>query len=107
MSGLPTAKQVGEWADEIESVGELIANRFGGSEPRQRAIGYVRGLLSSTERKNGWQLAVNRTTGKIAVNMLVSPRHEGWRHAVIVILALSDSVDRNETSQPMTPGARL
>ncbi len=27
------------------------------SEPRQRAVGYVRGLLSGTERKNGWQLA--------------------------------------------------
>src|SRR5215471_3653502 len=48
--------------------------------------------------------AVKRTAGKIAVNMLVSPRDEGWRHAVIVIPALSDSVDRDETSQPMAPG---
>jgi hypothetical protein len=36
--------------------------------------------------------------------MLVSPRDEGWRHAVIVIPALSDPVDRDETSQPIAPG---
>jgi SRSO17 transposase len=57
MSGRPTAAQVGEWADEIAVVGELIGDRFARREPRQRAIGYVRGLLSGTERKNGWQLA--------------------------------------------------
>jgi SRSO17 transposase len=27
------------------------------AEPRQRAIAYIRGLLSTTERKNGWHLA--------------------------------------------------
>src|SRR5436305_3414918 len=57
MSGRPTAAQVGEWADEIAVVGELIGDRFARREPRQRAVGYVRGLLSGTERKNGWQLA--------------------------------------------------
>jgi SRSO17 transposase len=57
MSGRPTAAQVGEWADEITVVGERIGGRFARSEPRQRAVGYVRGLLSGTERKNGWQLA--------------------------------------------------
>lgn len=57
MSGRPTAAQVRAWADEIEAVGELIGGRFARSEPRQRAVGYVRGLLSGTERKNGWQLA--------------------------------------------------
>ncbi len=45
------------WADEIEAVGERIGGRFARSEPRRRAIGYVRGLLSGTERRNGWQLA--------------------------------------------------
>jgi hypothetical protein len=28
-----------------------------GGEPPRRAVGYLRGLLSETERKNGWQLA--------------------------------------------------
>ena len=57
MSGRPTAAQVRTWAAEIEAVGERIGDRFVRSEPRRRAVGYVRGLLSGTERKNGWQLA--------------------------------------------------
>jgi SRSO17 transposase len=57
MSGRPTAKQVARWADEVAAVGERIGDRFARSEPRRRAIGYLRGLLSQTERKNGWQLA--------------------------------------------------
>src|SRR5436190_4897586 len=57
MSGRPTAQQVKGWADELPSVGERIGGRFARSEPRRRALGYIRGLLSGTERKNGWQLA--------------------------------------------------
>jgi SRSO17 transposase len=48
---------VQRWADEVEVVGERIGGHFARSEPRRRALGYVRGLLSATERKNGWQLA--------------------------------------------------
>jgi hypothetical protein len=33
------------------------APRFRRAEPRRRALAYLRGLLSSVERKNGWQLA--------------------------------------------------
>src|SRR5262245_59298412 len=57
MSGRPTAGQVAAWADELTVVGEQIGPRFARSEPRRRAVGYVRGLLSTAERKNGWQLA--------------------------------------------------
>ena len=57
MSGRPTARQVAGWADELAAVGERIGPRFARSEPRRRAAGYIRGLLSTTERKNGWQLA--------------------------------------------------
>src|SRR5262245_2263236 len=57
MSGRPTVAQVRAWADEVAAVGGRIGGRFARSEPRQRAVGYVRGLLSGTERKNGWQLA--------------------------------------------------
>jgi dienelactone hydrolase len=48
---------VAEWADELAAVGDRIGPRFARSEPRRRAAGYIRGLLSGTERKNGWQLA--------------------------------------------------
>ena len=34
-----------------------IGSRFYRSEPRRRALAYVKGLLSPIERKNGWQLA--------------------------------------------------
>lgn len=57
MSGRPTVAQVRAWADEIEPVGERIGDRFSRSEPRERAVGYVQGLLGDTQRKNGWQLA--------------------------------------------------
>jgi SRSO17 transposase len=57
MSGRPTQAQVHGWADEVMAIGERVAPHFARSEPRQRAVGYIRGLLSDTERKNGWQLA--------------------------------------------------
>src|SRR6478609_10681450 len=57
MSGRPTADRVRAWADEVVAIGERIGRHFARSEPRRRAVGYVRGLLSGTERKNGWQLA--------------------------------------------------
>lgn len=34
-----------------------LAPYFERSEPRQRAMAYLRGLLSPAERKNSWQLA--------------------------------------------------
>jgi SRSO17 transposase len=57
MSGRPSAHEVREWAGEVEALGARIGRHFARSEPRRRAAGYVRGLLSGTERKNGWQLA--------------------------------------------------
>src|SRR3954451_149270 len=57
MSGQPTQRAVEQWAAEVEVVGERIGRRLARSEPRRRAVGYLRGLLSDTERKNGWQLA--------------------------------------------------
>jgi SRSO17 transposase len=57
MSGRPTQRQGAGWADELTGVGERIGHRFARSEPRRRAVGYVRALLSDAERKNGWQVA--------------------------------------------------
>jgi SRSO17 transposase len=57
MSGRPTRAMVERWAEEVEAVAERIGSRFARSEPRRRAIGYLRGLLGDAERKNGWQLA--------------------------------------------------
>jgi SRSO17 transposase len=57
MSGRPTTAQVTAWADEVAAVAGRIGRHFARSEPRRRAAGYLRGLLSTAERKNGWQLA--------------------------------------------------
>jgi SRSO17 transposase len=53
----PTIREVAEWAEELDQVHARIGPRFARSEPRQRALAYLRGLLSPIERKNGWQLA--------------------------------------------------
>ena len=57
MDGRPSGREVRGWAAELEGVAARIGRHFVRPEPRERAVGYVRGLLSGTERKNGWQLA--------------------------------------------------
>jgi SRSO17 transposase len=52
-----TQAEVAQWATGLEEVATRIGPRFGRAEPRQRALSYLRGLLSPLERKNGWQLA--------------------------------------------------
>src|SRR5262245_1532595 len=46
-----------QWANELDTLGGRIGPRFARSEPRQRVVAYLRGLLSPIERKNSWQLA--------------------------------------------------
>ena len=41
----------------LQTLHERIAGRFGRRELRERALAYLKGLLGSVERKNGWQLA--------------------------------------------------
>jgi SRSO17 transposase len=48
---------VARWAQELTRLHTHIAPHFARPEPRHRALAYVQGILSSTERKNGWQLA--------------------------------------------------
>jgi hypothetical protein len=55
--GAEALTQAHRWAAELGESGEVIGKRFPRAEPRQRAITYVQGLLSSVGRKNGWQLA--------------------------------------------------
>src|SRR6266567_5725020 len=52
-----TASQVVQWAYALRQLHARIAPRFARAEPRRRALSYLQGLLSSVERKNGWQLA--------------------------------------------------
>jgi SRSO17 transposase len=52
-----TFAEVWRWGQELERLHARIASRFARSEPRQRALAYLKGIVSSIERKNGWQLA--------------------------------------------------
>jgi len=57
MSVPATARDVHDWAEELDAVGARLGRFFTRSEPRRRAVAYLRGLLSDAERKNSWQLA--------------------------------------------------
>jgi SRSO17 transposase len=46
-----------QWAAGLDEVAQRLALRFPRTEPRQRAVAYLQGLLSPVERKNSWQLA--------------------------------------------------
>lgn len=48
---------VERWARDLDALHTRIAHRFPRAEPRRRALGYLRGLLATAERKNGWTLA--------------------------------------------------
>ena len=52
-----TPTQVVQWAQALTHLHARIAARFARPEPRQRALKYLQGILSSIERKNSWQLA--------------------------------------------------
>ncbi len=45
------------WGDELKVLRTRLSKRFARSEPRERAIAYLKGLMSDVPRKNGWQLA--------------------------------------------------
>jgi SRSO17 transposase len=50
-------REAQDWAAGLEELHARIAHRFARSEQRNRALAYLKGLLSPTKRKNGWQLA--------------------------------------------------
>ncbi len=58
-----TVTEVARWAQALARLHARIAPRFARSEPRRRALAYLQGLMSSIERKNGWQLAEHAREG--------------------------------------------
>ena len=52
-----TVGDVCHWAHCLEELHARIVPRFARPEPRRRVLAYLRGVLSSTERKNSWHLA--------------------------------------------------
>jgi SRSO17 transposase len=45
------------WESELDGLHERLGGLFKRAEPRQRSLAYLKGLLGTAERKNGWQLA--------------------------------------------------
>lgn len=59
-----SAEDVQQWSDEFSRLSQRFAPYFKRVEAKQHAQDYLQGLLSSVERKNGWQIAeqVGNTT---------------------------------------------
>jgi SRSO17 transposase len=58
-AGEPAARlrAIRAWGAGLDALHTRLGRRFVRAEPRRRVLAYLRGLLSSIERKNGWQLA--------------------------------------------------
>ncbi len=52
-----TFVDVWRWGQELERLHARLAPHFVRPEPYRRALAYLKGIVSSVERKNGWQLA--------------------------------------------------
>jgi hypothetical protein len=53
MQDFPSVEELRSWVDGLEELQERLAPLFARAEPRRRALAYLRGLMSQTERKNG------------------------------------------------------
>src|SRR5947209_17251567 len=52
-----TLSEVMAWQQSLRLLHAGLASRFARPEPFARALRFVQGILSTVERKNGWQLA--------------------------------------------------
>ncbi|AZQ75915.1 MULTISPECIES: IS701 family transposase [Streptomyces] len=59
---------VEEWDGVLAGLHARFASRFARSEPRGRALAYMRGLIAPLERKNGWTLA-ERAGDRLPIGM--------------------------------------
>src|SRR5919106_2265301 len=57
MEGKDMGETIQQWTHQLEQLHSRIAPRFRRAEPRRRALGYLKGLLATVERKNGWHWA--------------------------------------------------
>ena len=52
-----TSAEICGWAQTLSCLHARLAPRFARPEPHRRVLAYLQGILSTTSRKNGWQLA--------------------------------------------------
>src|SRR5260221_8950722 len=78
LAPFPSQADLHTWAAELDAVAAALGPRFERTEPRQRPLAYLTGLLSTPERKNGWQLAELAGAGPPdGVAAPLSAGHEG------------------------------
>lgn len=51
------AGMLGEWKNELRELRGRISCRFARPEPCGRALSYLKSLIGTSERKNGWRIA--------------------------------------------------
>src|SRR5436309_7804138 len=56
-TGVTTPSDVIRWHTSLQLLHARLACHFARPEPYKRALRFVQGILSTVERKNGWQLA--------------------------------------------------
>src|SRR6059058_3172577 len=56
-TGVTTLSDVIAWHTSLLLLHARLASHFARPEPYARALRFVQGILSTAERKNGWQLA--------------------------------------------------
>src|SRR5579871_6850856 len=50
-----TCVDVWKWGQELERLHTRLAPRFARPQPRRRTLAYLKGIVGSVERKNGWK----------------------------------------------------
>src|SRR5512135_3378052 len=78
MEVFPSIEDLRTWADRLEEVQDRLAPYFERAEPRQRVMAYLRGLVSITGRKNGWQLPRFRAKRPLSHFSPRPPRGDWW-----------------------------
>jgi SRSO17 transposase len=74
--------QVESWSEGIAGLHARFARHFGRSEPRERALDYLTGLLAPLEKKNAWTMA--EQVGQLrpdGVQRLLN--HSEWDHNAV------------------------
>src|SRR5947209_12943681 len=56
-AGVTTLSEVMAWHHSLRVLHARLASHFARPEPFARALRFVEGILSTVERKNGWQVA--------------------------------------------------
>ncbi len=76
-----------EWENELQELQSRISWRFARPQPRGRALSYLRSLIGTSGRKNGWQIA-EAAKGEFGLDDYEVRKWIAWhRHITLCLLA--------------------